>query len=240
MAKAAFSLPDYTFTHPAYRALSPLERVLLGELLAIAQRVGTSEPIVCSARQAANMCNVQKSAAAEALSSLKKKGFLVLVKTGERRRGVKASAASEYRITCLPYQGEPPTCDYHLVYCKDLNRKQAALIKRGVKFLTPELEAIWVGNTAGADLEASHDPSQGLLSSRSHNRGDNRELLQDFPLYMSVLPDDHSEHVEVKEEKIDRSILLTCPPRRTHRSAISSATADTFGPFCLQKSGRPH
>jgi hypothetical protein len=103
-----------------------LERWLLIEFLAVAQTVGTDEPLNISVRMAANMCNVQKSSAAEAMAELEVRGFLVRVWRGERRRGT----ASAWRITCLPFQGESPTCDYL--------RKP---VDRSEPFFTPELEA---------------------------------------------------------------------------------------------------
>jgi hypothetical protein len=41
----AVSIPEHLFASPAYRALGPLERCLMTELLAVARRVGTEEPL---------------------------------------------------------------------------------------------------------------------------------------------------------------------------------------------------
>jgi hypothetical protein len=50
----AVSIPEHLFLSPAFRALPVLERYLLIELLAVAERIGTDEPLNCSVRTAAN------------------------------------------------------------------------------------------------------------------------------------------------------------------------------------------
>jgi hypothetical protein len=117
-SKIAVAIPDHLFTHPAYRALPPTERVILIELLALAKRVGTDEPVVCSVAMAANMANVKRSVAARALLSLRKRGFIAIVNPDKTWRGATAGVAAEYRITCLPYQGEPPSAEYNLLHWK--------------------------------------------------------------------------------------------------------------------------
>jgi hypothetical protein len=111
--------PTFLFGHPAYRALPPTERALLIELVLLAANdIGTDEPLVCSSATAGNMANVSWQVARRALLGLRQKGFIVLIKSGERRRGTTAGLASEWRVTCLPYQGEPPTADYNRLYWK--------------------------------------------------------------------------------------------------------------------------
>jgi hypothetical protein len=122
MAKVALSIPEHVWTHPAYRALGLLERVLLGEMLALAHRVGTDGPIGCSVDMAANMANVRRSMAGRALLSLRKKGFLAIIRSGERRRGATGGMATEWRVTCLPYQGDPPTADYNFTHWKAVDQ----------------------------------------------------------------------------------------------------------------------
>jgi hypothetical protein len=120
--KVAVSIPEHVWTHPAYRALQPVERVLLVELLALARQVGTDEPLVCSSVMAGNMCKVSWQVARRALLGLRKKGFIVIVKSGVRRRGAAAGLASEYLVTCLPYQGELPTADYNRLHWKAFDK----------------------------------------------------------------------------------------------------------------------
>jgi hypothetical protein len=115
---------------------------LLLELLAVAKRVGTDEPINCSVRMAADMCGVSKSHAATALATLEVKGFIVLVRRGERRQ--RRGFASSWRVTCLPFRDAWPTCDYNRTIDRERNRKVADDRKGETKFFTPELEALWV------------------------------------------------------------------------------------------------
>jgi hypothetical protein len=74
-APIAFSIPKHLWRSPAYRALSPDERVLLDELSAMARNIGTDDPIVCSADMAAEKCNVSKTTALRLLSGVRRKGF---------------------------------------------------------------------------------------------------------------------------------------------------------------------
>jgi hypothetical protein len=147
MARIAVSIPEHLFTCPAYRALSAVERYLLIELLALASRIGTAEPIGCSARTVANMCGIGKSYAAEVLAALREKGFIVQVEPHRGRRG----CASKWRITCLPFLGEEPTCDYQRIFLRAQHKKIVDQA-RGQMFFTPELNAIWRQNkTANCD-----------------------------------------------------------------------------------------
>jgi DNA-binding transcriptional ArsR family regulator len=121
-SKIAVSVPDHVFTHPAYRALSPIERCLLVELLALARQIGTDEPISCSYDMAADMLNVPRSVAGRALKALRKRGFIRLERDGERRHGAKGGIASGWSLTCLPYRGDPPTCEYNRAHWKAVDK----------------------------------------------------------------------------------------------------------------------
>ena len=134
--KIAFSMLDHLWTHPAFRALKPVERVLVDELLYLARRFGTDEPIIFSTGMAANGANVKRSVAARALLGLRKKGFIVSLKSGDRRSGAKGRKATEWRLTFLPFKGEPPTLDYRAAHYKALPPD----LDPNEKFLTPELE----------------------------------------------------------------------------------------------------
>ena len=154
----AVNIPEHLFVSSAFRSLAPLERYLLIELLAVAKRVGTDEPINCSVRTAANMCGVRKSSAAAVMATLEARGFVVRIRRGGRRQG--RGFASGWRITCLPFQGEWATCEYNRIHDRKHNRKVAD-DRNGEKFLTPELERLWVkteascaaGSRRGEDVE---------------------------------------------------------------------------------------
>jgi hypothetical protein len=136
----AVSIPEHLFSSPAYRSLAPLNRCLLIELLAIAKRIGTDEPINCSVRMAADMCGVGKSHAATSLATLEARGFIVRVRRGGRRQ--RRGFASSWRITCLPFRGAWPTCEYIRILDRERNRNVADDRKGETKFFTPELEAL--------------------------------------------------------------------------------------------------
>jgi hypothetical protein len=171
----AVSIPEHLFSSPPYRALTPLERCLLTELLAVAKRVGTDVPINGSVRMAADMCGVGKSHAAEAMSSLEAKGFIVRVRRGEKRG--RRGFASAWRITCLPFQGEWPTCDYNRIHDRKHDRKLAEDRAGAEKFMTPELEALWVRTEASFAKKTihfddeEHDESMGKLDAVNAPRG---------------------------------------------------------------------
>jgi hypothetical protein len=106
--KSAWSMPDELWMAPAYRKLSLGERVLIGELLAMAKQYGTDEPIIFSAEMAAFACNVPRSVAARSLMGLRKKGFIVLMKAGDQQRSTRGRMANEWRLTFLPSRTMPP------------------------------------------------------------------------------------------------------------------------------------
>jgi hypothetical protein len=109
--------------HPAYRALNPTERCLVVEFVRLAHRIGTDEPITFSVRMAADACNVPKSVAARALSSLREKGFIAIERPGSHYVG---GFASGWRITFLPYQSQPPTHDYNRLHWKARDQRAQA------------------------------------------------------------------------------------------------------------------
>jgi hypothetical protein len=101
----AVSIPEHLFLSPAFRDLPVLERYLLIELLAVAERIGTDEPLRVSVQTAANMCGVSKRHGTRAMAMLEAKEFLVRIRRGEGRPHGKGFS-STWRITCLPFQGE--------------------------------------------------------------------------------------------------------------------------------------
>lgn len=153
--KISVCIPEHIWTHPAYRALQPIERVLLIELLALAHRVGTNEPLVCSCAMTANMLNVPKSVAARALLSLRKKGFIACVRSGDRRRANPTGIASEYRVTCLSYQGAPPTSEYNRIYWKAVDQG----VLKGMKFTLSEASLL----TSDGSEQCTADSKSALI-----------------------------------------------------------------------------
>jgi hypothetical protein len=152
----AVSIPEHLFASPAYRALGLLERCLLTELLAVARRIGTEDPLNISVRWAAEMCGVSKSHATRAMSELEAKGFIVGIRRGEKRQ--RSGFASAWRLTCLPFQGCWATCDYNRIHDRAHSRKVVDDRGGDGRFLTPELEALWVRTEA---LFASRSPHLG-------------------------------------------------------------------------------
>jgi hypothetical protein len=114
---------------PPYRALPPIERYLLLELLRLADRVGTDEPLRVSCEDAANMLGMSRRHGARALATLRERGFIFREVDPiylMDRKGI----ASKWRITCLPYKGEKPTLDY---------LKKAEKGRENEPFITPEM-----------------------------------------------------------------------------------------------------
>jgi hypothetical protein len=134
--KSAWSMPDELWTSPAYRKLSAGERVLVGELLALAKRFGTDEPIICSAETAAQMLNVDRMTAWRTMSGLRNKGFIVLMKPGDRTSLERGRKAAEWRLTFLPYQGKTPTHEYRRIHDKALGHG----VDPHESFITAEME----------------------------------------------------------------------------------------------------
>jgi hypothetical protein len=161
MAKSiaiAVSIPQHLFLSPAYRSLAPLERCLLTELLAVANRVGADEPLRISVRMAGEMCGVSKRHGARAMATLEARGFLARVRRGSSKSHGRGFA-STWRITCLPFRGEWATCDFNRVHDRENNRKIASDLEGEAQFLTPGLEALWVRTEVS-------------FAARSHSGGD--------------------------------------------------------------------
>lgn len=116
----AASIPEHLFTHRAFRALGVAERWLIVELIARKNRVdklcrqnrrAPDDVVGCSVREAADMLGLRKSQAADILAGLRSKGFLAEAREpskGPLRRGT----STGWRLTFLPFRGEPATCEY--------------------------------------------------------------------------------------------------------------------------------
>jgi hypothetical protein len=142
---AAVSIPEHLFTSRAFRALGVLERWLLVEMLARKRRLDQlarehdQEPddvVGCSVREAADFCGVAKSHAGRAMAKLEDFGFIAQVRKGEMGSKRKRGIAAGWRITSMPFQGVPATCDYAKVFDR-VERQE----KKGGAFFTPEMEA---------------------------------------------------------------------------------------------------
>jgi hypothetical protein len=116
---------------------------------------------------------------------IRKKGFIVHVKSGDRRSCAVGRKASEWRLTCLPYQGEPPTLDYHAAHHKAL----APHVDPNEKFLTPELEERTL-------------PKRAAFSNANHQAEDEGNLTgidggaQPAPTIVSLQRDQLSQAIE--------------------------------------------
>jgi hypothetical protein len=139
MAKS-ITIPRALFESVAFRQLPPLEYRLLIELIAL-QADSKADGVKCSARWAAKVCASSKSPAGRALLCLEGRGFIVRI--GSSGSG----AAAHWRITSLPFLGEPPTrefLDASLTW-RSVQSKQAKAA-RGKPFFTPEM----MGRETGA------------------------------------------------------------------------------------------
>jgi hypothetical protein len=139
MAKG-ITIPRDLFESIAFRQLPLLEYRLLIELIAL-QQDSKTDGVQCSARWGAKVCGMQKSAAHDALQCLEERGFIVRV--GSSGRG----GAAHWRITSLPFLGEPPTREYSdtSLTWRSVQLKQAREV-RGKPFFTPEMDG---GSTGG-------------------------------------------------------------------------------------------
>ena len=134
------TIPRDLFESIAFRQLPLLEYRLLIELIAL-QQDSKTDGVQCSARWAAKVCAMQKSAAHDALLCLEERGFIVRI--GSSGRG----GAAHWRVTCLPFLGEPATHDYSDTSrtWRSVKAKHAELA-RGKPFFTPEMSG---GETGG-------------------------------------------------------------------------------------------
>jgi hypothetical protein len=136
------TIPRDLFGSVAFRQLPTLEYRLLIELIAL-QQDSSAPGVQCSARWAAKVCAMQKSAAHDALLCLEERGFIVRI--GSSGRG----GAAHWRITCLPFLGDPPTREYSdtgLTW-RSVKAKHVELA-RGKPFFTPEMS----GGEAGGNV----------------------------------------------------------------------------------------
>ena len=138
MAKGV-TIPIELFESQAFRDLPPLEWRLIVELVAM-QLDTRADGVKCSARWAAKVCGTSKSPAGRALLTLEERGFLVRI--GGRGMSAPADAATIWRVTCLPYAGDPPTFDFlnDQLTWRSVKLKRSRQL-RGVSFFTPEMEA---------------------------------------------------------------------------------------------------
>jgi hypothetical protein len=127
------------------------------------------------------MCGVSRSHATRAMSELEARGFIISIRRGEKRQ--RSGFASAWRITCLPFQGCWATCDYNRIHDRAHNRRVADDRGGNGKFLTPELEALWVETEASfarrshsldddehADLLARMDTETRPVSARTASK----------------------------------------------------------------------
>jgi hypothetical protein len=135
---------DEVMTSGAFRDLAPAERSLLFELFKMARGIGTDEPIWCAASMAANMCDVSRRYGVTLLSALEEKGFIVSIVRGRQHR--QERVASNWRLSFLPYRGNPPTREYvrRFYKAKDMEAFEAT----NAKFFNEKLEAMWLENEA--------------------------------------------------------------------------------------------
>jgi hypothetical protein len=145
----AVSIPEHLFTSRAFRALGVLERWLLTEILArkrnldrLARERGqeTDDIVGCSVREAADFCGVAKSHAGRAMAKLEDFGFIAQARKGEMGSKRKRGTSAGWRITCLPFQSVPATCDYAKIFDR-VERQEIAAPLKGGTFFTPEMEA---------------------------------------------------------------------------------------------------
>jgi hypothetical protein len=148
---------DEVVPFEAFRELSPVARSLLLDLFNVARCIGTETPIGSSSRMAADMLKMGKSTGAEAISELEASGFIVSVVRGRQHR--RERVASNWRLTFLPFKGNPPTRDFVRRHfkAKDMEAFEAT----NAKFFNEKLESMWLENQAKyADKPADFDESQ--------------------------------------------------------------------------------
>jgi hypothetical protein len=124
--KISVSIPKYLFESKAYRELNPFEHRIMTELLFIAKARGTDVPLGLSVRRVAETCKMSIGQASQTFRELEKKGFIK-----NRLRGYANSReriSSGWSLTCLPYQGDPPTCDYNRIHDKAEDIKRLATV----------------------------------------------------------------------------------------------------------------
>jgi hypothetical protein len=136
------TIPRDLFESVAFRQLPPLEWRLLVEMVALQADSKEEDGVRCAARWAAKVCATSKSPAGRAIACLEERGFI------SRIGPVENGAPARWRITCLPFLGEPPTHEYSDVRrtWRSVQLKHAKAA-RGKPFFTPEMAG---GSTGGS------------------------------------------------------------------------------------------
>jgi hypothetical protein len=122
----SFSVPKHLWDSRAFRALDEYEKVIMFAILAKAKEFGTDRPIIFSARMG-EPYGIGRTRTAQALAGIQECGFIV--EEGKPRRGKNTGVAATWRVTCLPFQGNPPTYDYQRIFYKNEDLKAAEKVK---------------------------------------------------------------------------------------------------------------
>ena len=122
----AVSVPKHLWDSRAFRALDEYEKVIMFAILAKAREYGTDRPIIFSARMG-EPYGIGRTRTAQALAGIHECGFIV--EEGKPRRGKNTGVAATWRVTCLPFQGNPPTYDYQRIFYKNADLKAAEKVK---------------------------------------------------------------------------------------------------------------
>jgi hypothetical protein len=122
----AVSVPKHLWDSRAFRALDEYEKVIMFAILAKAREYGTDRPIIFSARMG-EPYGIGRTRTAQALAGIRECGFIV--EEGSPRRGKNTGVAAMWRVTCLPFQGNPPTYDYQQIFYKNADLKAAEKVR---------------------------------------------------------------------------------------------------------------
>jgi hypothetical protein len=120
------SVPKHLWDSRAFRALDEYEKVIMFAILAKAREFGTDRPIIFSARMG-EPYGIGRTRTAQALAGIHECGFIV--EEGKPRRGKNTGVAATWRVTCLPFQGNPPTYDYQRIFYKNADLKAAEKVR---------------------------------------------------------------------------------------------------------------
>ncbi len=139
-------VPPALYTSLAFNALRPVARLLFDTMARMASEIKGDGWIGLSERQASAALNVARETASKAFIELEAYRFIIRLERGYRKGRQKV--ASQWRLTCFPFKGEPATHDYdspavvRKVWKESddkLKRRRIAELE-GVKFMTPDLE----------------------------------------------------------------------------------------------------
>jgi hypothetical protein len=134
---ANVSMPDHLFASPAFRALGVSERWLIFELTVRKSRIA-DDIVGCSVREAANLLGTNKSTAGRTMAHLAAAGFIEAAREsskGQRARGT----STGWRLTFLPFQGEPATHDYIKIADRAARQADADRVA-GLPFYVPGMD----------------------------------------------------------------------------------------------------